>query len=635
MLKINSRPCAIWDFLFSKGQFVSIEILSGYSCGVNLKYRAFVRLISSVFSLCTFLPGVLIVAALVAGGCGRNEAPVIELRYEDNESLEYHEVIEAYEKLAGYYRQAAIFEMGGTDVGRPLHLFMISGDGDFDPASIRRKGRTIVLVNNGIHSGEPAGIDASIEFAANVLAGRDGMDGVLDNSVIAIIPVYNIGGSLNRSRYHRMNQDGPEYKGARRNARNLDLNRDFAKMDSENARSFARIFHYLDPDVFVDTHTTNGADHQSVMTLIATMHQKLPAGMGEFFNERMVPELYRRMNNETPYGMVPYLQLVDRSDIRRGINGFNDHPFFSTGYASLFNCFAFMTETLVFKPFPERVKATYEFIRFVVEFTSANSDEITALREEAALYTRGKTEYVVDWRVDRQRHDRIPFWGYETGEAVAPLSGRRVTVYDHDRKWTDTIPFYNYFSPSVTITAPEAYIVPQAWGEVIERLAINGVEIGFFERDTVISVETLYVDEFETAGRPNQGRHLVTITAKRWEETPRQFYRGDAYIRVNQDANNYIVHMLEPLAPASFLRWGFFTSALEAGEFFWIWSFEDHAYELLQSDRVLREALEEREADDPGFAADHAARLQFLYDLVAGQDTERGTNLYPVARVLR
>ena len=577
----------------------------------------------------------IVIAVLTAGGCGRAEAPVIELRYEENQSLEYHEVIEVYEKLAGYYRQAALFEMGSTDVGRPLHLFMISADGDFDPASVRRKGRSIVLVNNGIHAGEPAGIDASIEYAADILANRKDMAGVLDNAVIAIIPVYNIGGSMNRSRYYRMNQDGPEYKGARRNAKNLDLNRDFVMMDSENARSFARIFRHLDPDVFVDTHTTNGADHQSVMTLIATMHQKLPAGMGAFFNEKMVPELYRRMNNETPYGMVPYLQLVDRGDIRRGISGFNDHPFYSTGYASLFNCFAFMTETLVYKPFPERVKATYEFIRFLVEFTSANSAEIAGLREEASEYTRNRKEFVVDWRVDRQRYDRIPFWGYETSEVAAPLSGRRVTVYDHEREWTDTIPFYNYFSPAVTITAPEAYIVPQAWGEVIERLAMNGVDIRFFDRDTVLAVETLYIDKFETGGRPNQGRHLVTVTGKRREETFRQFYRGDAYVRVNQEANNYIVHMLEPLAPASFLRWGFFTSALEPGEFFWIWSFEDHAHELLQSDRALREALEEREAGDPDFAADHAARLQFLYDLLAGQATERGANLYPVARVLR
>ena len=645
---------------------------------MNTQYRAFVRLTDRVFVSCAFnspalvelyrlasetckaaaffkkylytdsgrwIRGIIsrpslffvafIVTALIASGCRMEEAPVIELRYMDNESLEYHEVIEAYEKLAGYYWQADLFEMGSTDAGRPLHLFMISGDGDFDPVSIRRGGRTIVLVNNGIHAGEPAGIDASIEYAAGILAGREDMADVLDNTVIAIIPVYNIGGSLNRSRYFRMNQDGPEYKGARRNARNLDLNRDFVKMDSENARSFAHIFHFLDPDVFVDTHTTNGADHQSVMTLIATLHEKLPPGMSEFFNERMVPELYRRMNDETPYGMVPYLQLVDRSDIRKGITGFNDHPFYSTGYASLFNCFAFMTETLVYKPFPERVKATYELMKFLVEFTSANSAEIAGLREDAAGYTRKRKEFVVDWRVDRQRYDRILFRGYETGEGRGPVSGRSLIIYDHDRKWTDTIPFYNYFSPAVTVTAPEAYIVPQAWQEVIERLAVNGVEIGFFDRDTVIAVETLYVDEFETGSRPQQGRHLVTITDKRREETHRQFYRGDAYIRVDQKSNNYIVHMLEPFAPASFLRWGFFTSALEAGEFFWIWSFEEHAHELLQSDRELREALEEREEGDPDFAADHAARLQFLYDLVTSQSTERGANLYPVARVLR
>ncbi len=173
--------------------------------------------------------------------------------------------------------------------GRPLHLFIISGDKTFDPAELHRKGKTILLINNGIHPGEPEGIDASAQFALDILKDSEGLKKYLKNTVIAIIPVYNIGGALNRSAYFRINQNGPDEKGARRNTRFLDLNRDFVKQESRDARSFAAIYSYLDPDLFLDTHTTNGSDHQFTVTLIATQPEKMFPEMEEYFPQSDAP----------------------------------------------------------------------------------------------------------------------------------------------------------------------------------------------------------------------------------------------------------------------------------------------------------------------------------------------------------
>ncbi|MGF1587250.1 MAG: M14 family zinc carboxypeptidase [Bacteroidales bacterium] len=577
--------------------------------------------------------GIFFVILFSLSACNPTNPPSIKLRYEINQSLEYHEVIDAYEKLADYYKRARMVEMGTTDVGKPLHLFIISGDGDFDPVSLKRKERSIILINNGIHAGEPAGIDASLQYAIDMLEGKDGLDQVLENTVIAIIPVFNIGGLLNQSKYHRMNQDGPDLKGARRNARNLDLNRDFAKMDSRNTRSFASIFHHLDPDIFIDTHTTNGSDHQSVMTLIASMHQKLPTAMGEFFKDVMTPELYRRMNNETPWGMVPYVTMVESGDIRKGIAGFNDHPYYSSGYASLFNSFAFITETLVYKPFPDRVKATYDFIRFLAEFTSANSSQIRQLRQEAKENTKIKKEYVLDWVPDMQRSDDIMFRGYETEQGTGALTNRITTVYNHERPWTDTIPFYDYFTPSVMVDATVAYIIPRAWEDMTQKMMLSGVEVEFIEQDTVMEVEIISIVDYRLSAQSNQGRQLVSGVQVKTRIGARQFYKGDAIIYLNQAANNYIVNMLEPMAPASFFRWGFFNSTLEDGESWWIWAFEDHAGEVLETNNELREAFEQKMADEADFASDPAAQLQYIYDIVAKPEVERGSYLYPVARL--
>ncbi|MDV7396528.1 M14 family zinc carboxypeptidase, partial [Arthrospira platensis SPKY1] len=126
----------------------------------------------------------------------------------------------------------------------------MSLDGDFDPASIRQKGKCIMLVNNGIHPGEPDGIDATMMLFRDLLQ-DPGKRKLLEHTVIVTIPVYNVGGALNRNSTTRANQNGPEAYGFRGNARNLDLNRDFIKCDSKNAQTFSQIFHYWKPDVFI------------------------------------------------------------------------------------------------------------------------------------------------------------------------------------------------------------------------------------------------------------------------------------------------------------------------------------------------------------------------------------------------
>ncbi len=572
--------------------------------------------------------------AFAVSSCSQQQKPEIRLFYEDNRSLKHTQAIDKYKRLADYYDEAALFEMGHTDSGRPLHLFMISADGDFDPLSIRAKGKSIILINNGIHAGEPVGIDASMQYVIDLLENRGGIEGFLDNTVIAIIPVYNVGGLLNSSPFHRMNQDGPELKGARRNARNLDLNRDFVKQDSKNSRSFARIFHYLDPDIFVDTHTTNGMDHKAVMTLIPTMHQRLPDEMGAYFRNQMLPWLYERMNNDTPLGMVPYLHLLNRQDARDGILAFNDYPNYSSGYAALFDTFSFITETLVYKPYHERVRSTVEFLRFLHEYTSENNNTIRGLRDNARLNTTKSRFFVLDWEVDYTESKKVHFKGYETVEKTGAITGRVLREYDYERVWEDSIPFYDIFTPVIEIEAPEAYIIPAAWSDITERMKLNGVEVEYLENDSVIESEITYISSYTTSPVSNQGRHPVIEIETSVMVGKRQFYKGDAIIWVNQRSNKYIVNMLEARSPVSFLRWGLFTSAFESGEWFSLYAFESKAMELLDQDRELREKFNERLSVDSDFAGDPLAQLQFIYDSLPHPEIETSSNLYPVGRVL-
>ena len=210
-------------------------------------------------------------------------------RYETSNAKEtppYHEIISWWQMLDKQYPQVKMLTMGPGDAGFPLHLVILNPEKEFDFPALRLKNKRIILVNNGIHPGEPDGIDASMLLVRDIVTGRKKLPA---NVVLAIIPVYNIGGCLNRSANFRVDQNGPAEFGFRGNSQNLDLNRDFIKCDSKEAGPLPKYFIYADPDVFVDNHVSNGADYQHVMTLLSSQHSKLGGVMGEYMNKTFEP----------------------------------------------------------------------------------------------------------------------------------------------------------------------------------------------------------------------------------------------------------------------------------------------------------------------------------------------------------
>ena len=147
-----------------------------------------------------------------------------------NTTATYQETIAFYKNLSDAFPQLQLTTHGMTDVGLPLHTAVLSMDGDFDPISIRKKNKNILFVNNAIHAGEPCGVDASMMILRNYLEDKS-LQKFLEHTVIVVIPMYNLGGVLNRNSHTRTNQNGPESYGFRGNAKNLDLNRDFIKCD--------------------------------------------------------------------------------------------------------------------------------------------------------------------------------------------------------------------------------------------------------------------------------------------------------------------------------------------------------------------------------------------------------------------
>jgi len=552
-----------------------------------------------------------------------------ELKFMENISPAWKEVIGMYRQMDKDFTDARLLSVGATDIGKDLHLFVISKDHCFTPEKAHKAGQRILFINNGIHPGESCGIDASLKFAYDLLSGTDSTAKWLEHTTICIVPVFNVGGAMNRGAFNRANQNGPEEQGFRGNARNLDLNRDFIKLDSKNAASMVQLLQDWKPDLFIDTHTSNGADYQYTITLIATHPQKLEAPMSSFQEKIMLPWLYRSME-DSPYEMIPYVaNYADSPD--KGIEGFMDYPRYTSGYVSLFNSYAFTVETHMFKAYPDRVLATWEFLRRALCFTGMYGDDIQESRMKAQEQRMARSTFVLEWAADTTRFDTLLFKGYEARHKPSIVTGYERLYYDRSSPWEREIRYYNYYKPVISIEAPETYIIPSGWTEVISRLELNGVQMYPLKKDSTFEVQVYYIEQEETMPLPYNGHYWHHNTLLRKETQRLHYLSGDLLIPVHQPAAEYIVQVLEPQAYDSFFSWNFFDPILSRKEYFSPYIFEETAEALLEEDPVLKAEFDRKIQTDSAFSANAYAQLRFIYE--HSPYSEKSYRRYPVARI--
>lgn len=548
--------------------------------------------------------------------------------YLQNRSATHKECISFFQQLDEQYPQAKLFIKGKTDIGKPLNLFVISSDGDFDPESIHKKCKCVLLINNGIHPGEADGIDASMKFAENLLSNASNKK-MLEHLVICIIPVYNIDGSYNRGCCSRVNQNGPAEYGFRGNAQNLDLNRDFIKCDAENTKSFIEIFQEWKPDVFIDNHVSNGADYQHVLTFIATQKDKLHPLLGNFFNKEMVPQINASLQLKR-VNPVPYVDT--KTNIPDdGLIGFLETPRFASGYAALFNTLGFVCETHMLKPFKDRVEATIRFMESVSEFSSANATKIISLRKQVFAQLLTQVKFPLKWELDSTGYDVVPFSGYKAKYKPSELSGLPRLYYDRNEPWQREIKFFNNYKVVMEVQKPIAYIIPQAWKKIVSLLELNGVKTEKIKHDTTINVVAYTIEDFKTTNNAYEGHYVHSNIKTMKKRVDINFFEGDYWIYLNQDANRFLIETLEPHAPDSYFAWGFFDAILQQKEWFSDYVFEDIAAQILKENASLKEELEQKQIADSAFAKDAWAQLYFVYK--NSPYFENSYRTYPVYRV--
>jgi hypothetical protein len=550
--------------------------------------------------------------------------------YKQNKTYDYYSLIDTYKSLDKQFQNAKLLEYGKTDAGKPLHLFVIDAARDFSVEKARGNGKAVVFINNGIHPGEPAGIDASVDLAWELLSNKEQYSTLLNEMVICIVPVYNIGGMLNRSPYNRANQYGPEECGFRGNARNIDLNRDYIICQTANARSLVKMIREWDPDVFLETHTTDGSDHQQTITLITTAHQDLPKPMGEYIDETMRPALYKAMKEKSKYKMCPYVH-VWRKPPDDGFQQFLEMPRFSTGYVSLFNSFAFMTENHIFKKYEDRVLSCKDFMHCLLDFTYQHKADIISVRHKANLAMENVNSIPLHWQIDSSKYDLIDFYGYTASYPPSKLTGQPLLKYDRKQPYNKKVKYFNHFNPKTKVELPDFYIIPQAYGEVIDRLKINGVKMRQLQTDSLIEAAMYYIDDFESYNTAYNGHYPHFNITVHEEQMPVKYYAGDYIVQVTPQYKQYLAFALEPQSDDSFFAWNLFDEILQSREYFSPFIFEERAIQILDTTSGLKEKLQQKIKENPSWQTNTYLQMRFIYQ--NSPYFEKTYKRYPVGRV--
>ena len=545
----------------------------------------------------------------------------------------YDEVIALCDAFQREYPKAVrCFDFGTTPEGRPMKALAVSTTGHLDPQSARTANVPVLLAQGGIHAGEIDGKDAGFLLLREMLEGKAGK-GVLDKLVVLFVPVFNVDGHERFAAWNRPNQRGPEEMGWRTTAQNYNLNRDYLKADTPEMQAMLRLANEWDPLAMMDLHVTDGAKFQhdiSIMVEPTSGADEPLRKVGKAWRDGVMARLAKQGSLPVPF----YPSFVETDNPASGFEHGVAPPRFSQAYFSQRNRLGMLVETHSWKDYPHRVRITRNTVLAAAELIAANGkDWLRQVREadERAAKLGGQQVALAYKATGKIR--TIEFQGYEYTRTPSEISGALMTRYDENRPQAWKVPLRDEIVPNHVVTAPRAgYLIPAAHaGWVQAKLQQHGIKSRRLEAPLAATdVGVFRADSTKFSAQSFEGHQTLAVTGE-WKPERREIATGALFVPIAQAKARLVVSLLEPLAPDAFVAWGEFNNAFERKEYMEDYVAEEVAREMLAKDPALKARFEQKLKDDPAFAKNPAARLEFFARLHASWD--QAYNVYPVLRL--
>ncbi|MCK5028461.1 MAG: M14 family metallopeptidase [Bacteroidales bacterium] len=552
--------------------------------------------------------------------------------YEKSNFLEtprYDETIKYSKKLAESSEFIEYETFGESVQGRDLPFLIIDKNKNFTPESVKESENAVLFIEACIHPGESEGKDAGLMLIRDIII-HEKYPELLENTTLLFIPIFNTDGHERFSAYNRINQNGPKEMGWRTTAENLNLNRDFLKADAPEMQQWLKLFNKWLPDMFIDIHTTDGADYQYSLTYgmhtMGDMNEEQSAWQNEYLinvEEKLI---------EDDILMFPYVSFRRWHDPRSGLIRRTASPRFSTGYVANQNRPALLVETHMLKDYKTRVDATYHLLRHSIEVIDNSNTELKEINKNADLETKqlaGK-ELVLSYYTSQDDSIMVKFKGVEYDIVHSDLTDD-IWVQFSDKPKDYNLVLFDKLMPSKTVVIPDAYIIPVEWTEVINRLEMHDIQFTTLQESKEFEIETYKFSNVSFANAPFEGRQMVQDFELEEISIKKLFPAGSVIVPTNQRTAKIIAHILEPIGPDSYVSWGFFNSIFERKEYVETYVMEKMAREMIKENPELLEQYEQAVKDNPEFYNNQWVKLFWFFERTPYWDKQK--NIYPVGKI--
>jgi len=499
---------------------------------------------------------------LPAASAVAQEWPLTRAERSDyDETSRYDDVVGFLRGLEGMHPKLSFTGFGYSEEGRALPLAVFGDVADGSAAAVRASGMTRVLVFANIHAGEVAGKETAQVLLRELAQGAH--DGWLDSLVVLVVPIYNADGNERIGLRNRPRQHGPlAGMGRRANARDLDLNRDNAKLESAEARALSRLVQEYDPHVALDLHTTNGTFHAYHLTYAPPLHPSTDSRITHLLRDEWLPAVTESVRDRFGWELYYYGNVPGTFGMQgeRGWYTFDHRPRFTTNYLGLRNRFGILSEAYSYGTFEERILAHGRFVEAVIDFAFANATRVREAVEAADREPAPGMEVAL--RAELIRGDTIDVLMGAVDEERNPFTGALI-YRRRDVQTVERMPDYGSFRATETVAAPAAYLIPADLVGVIERLAAHGVRMARLDGDAELDAAAFHVDSTRASERQYQGHFLRELWGE-WRDESRAFATGTVVVPILQPLGRLIVILLEPRSDDGFLTWNLLDEAMEA-----------------------------------------------------------------------
>ncbi|MCV9387038.1 M14 family metallopeptidase [Reichenbachiella ulvae] len=539
-----------------------------------------------------------------------------------SETPDYEETKAWLEKLCAASPWMKMISLGKSEQNRELLMVIASKEENTSAEALRSSKKAILLAQAGIHAGEIDGKDAGLMLLRDIAFGDKGK--LLDKVNLLFIPMLNVDGHERISPYNRVNQRGPVNMGWRTNAQNLNLNRDYAKLETAGVQAVVSVINDYDPDLYLDLHVTDGADYQFDITY-GWAEGYSPAS-SQWLSEVFQPAMDQAL---TDMGHIPgpLMFSFNNRDFSEGNTEFEFSPRFSETYGNSRNTPSILVENHSLKPYKQRVLGTYVFLEQSMRALAQSNKQLTKAMDQDRAARRDSI--VLAYTLSESMADSMLLKGIKPEMKPSQIRAGEYISWTAE-PYEEKIVIRRMNDPLKKVALPKAYWVPAEWKTIIAKLKAHGIEMEEITETKEIAVDQYYIESFEMAAMPYEGH----VRCGSFElETLQQnivYQPGSVRVPMDQYKAALIALLLEPDSPDSFLQWGFMHSIFSRTEYIEEYVIEPLAEKMLAEDAELKKKFEAKKAADPAFAQSQEQIYRWFYEQSPYFD--QAWKKYPIAR---